>query len=67
MSIGSFIVGTLELLSLLTPWGSSKQTRTDVDRALGEPLERFRWVIYALIGAGVLMLVVALGALLWAS
>jgi hypothetical protein len=52
-----------DLLALLFTWPlPGRKTRKDVDRAFGEPLERLRWVIYAVVAAGLLILVVALAA-----
>jgi hypothetical protein len=44
---------------------SRRQAEED-RRKSGERLERFRWGIYAVIGAGVLMLLVAMVAVLFA-
>ncbi len=61
------LVFLLDLLSLGTMIDPKRRTANETKRASAESVERFRWVIYGVIGFGILFLIVAVVAVLMAS
>jgi hypothetical protein len=67
MSMWQLFFFLLDLLSLGAMIDPKRRTTAEASQASGELVERFRWVIYGVIGLGILFLIVAVGAVLVAG